>query len=240
MSMLDHIHTFARCVAEDGHRYGRHKGDLTMTLPERQWMALVAECAARANYGCTDVPRSMYEPITLSHGYGFNVIVSGPARPIPTTQPGGEVNVPKLLVHELGIGRLYDDVSAEPEEEVGDTGCAFKCMDCGAAVLDLGPMKTPYYCQACIDLRVMKQLEPCERCGLISHNGLRGSEAQQMLDAQRENAARDLAKGGEGFFLQIPAQRTFEVLPIPYHNVIWSKLPCGCMPPCTKNHSEFT
>lgn len=208
MSMLDHIHEFARRIAEDGHGYGRHKGDLTMTLPERQWMGLVAECAARANYGCTDVPRSMYEPITLSHGYGFNVIVSGPKRP--------DFNYPATAACEHGqgpngqfIARLKGAVDSPipTTQPGGDTGCAFKCMDCGAAVLDLGPMKTSYYCQACIDLR---------------------------------NAKRDCASGGEGFFLEIPAQRTFEVLPIPYHNVIWSKLPCGCMPPCTKNHSEFT
>jgi hypothetical protein len=237
MSMLDHIHTFARCIAEDGHGFGRHRGDVTMTLPERQWMALVAECAARAarsTYVCAAVPRSMYEPITLSHGYGFNVIVSGPARPIPTTQPGGwvtseqmrdahlenaardlasigglnpvsagaEVNVPKLLVHELGIGRLYAD---EP-----DDACAAACITCGAEVPDIGPMKTPYYCQACIDLRNAKPVKTLERT-------LEAMYAYEL--AGSEAGARELLRKASG-------------------GILYKCPTCG-EPECTKNHSEF-
>lgn len=132
---------------------------------------------------------------------------------IPTTQPGGEVNVPKLLVHELGIGRLYDDVSAEPEEEVGDTGCAFKCMTCGADVPDLGLMRTPYYCQACIDLRNSKLLKTRERT-------LEAMYAYEL--AGSEEGALELLAGIDG-----------------KHAVKAPCTACGVLN-CTKNHSEFT
>jgi len=86
MSMLAHIQQFAMHIAEDGHGYGRHVGDLTMRLPERPWMALVAEVCERAKYAPRGVatPRSMYAPITIATSYGFNVVVEGPERPMAT------------------------------------------------------------------------------------------------------------------------------------------------------------
>jgi hypothetical protein len=126
MSMLEHIQQFAMHIAEDGHGYGRHVGDLTMRLPERQWMALVAEVFERAKYAPLTVatPRSMYEPLTIATSYGFNVVVEGPERPLGSLAAPPECVVTKVD-HETRTVEMY---------KVGSTDVCMRrnCIDARA------------------------------------------------------------------------------------------------------------
>lgn len=189
-----------------------------------------AELIEHISYDDALKARDMVAPIPThidvfmkQNGWKQDPVGFGYSRPkhIPTTQPGG------------------------------DTGCAFKCMDCGAGVPDLGPMKTPYKCDDCkrplfAGTRTLWCLScgfahdvtpvgtPPERCHSCSAGGEWSTRdhrfvVDRAIDAMfayvlagSEEGARELLAGIDG-----------------KHAV---KAPCTACgePDCTKNHSEFT